>query len=70
MSEIEKMQRYIKRTKLKESDTGPYKMNMVEAFELVHQARKSDTLFIEMIALAFEYGKAKGYRAAKAEVRA
>jgi len=43
MSEIEKMKRYIERTKMGRADN---------------------------YALAFDYGKAKGYRAAKAEGRA
>ena len=42
---------------------------MLEAFELVKQPNGSFNLSIEMISLAFNYGKAKGYRAAKAEVR-
>lgn len=43
---------------------------MVEAFELARQAQSSVDLSIEAISLAFNYGKAKGYRAAKAERRA
>ena len=69
MSEIEKIKRYIERTKMKTSDTGPYAMNMREAFELAHMAGVGDTLSIKAISMAFDYGKAKGYRAAKAEVR-
>ena len=68
MSEIEKMQRYIKRTRL--DDGGRYKIGMHEAFELARRAHNLDSLPIEIIDLAFNYGKAKGYRAAKAEVRA
>ena len=70
MSEIEKMRRYIERTKMRTSDTGPYKMNLMEAFELAHKALDYHGLPIEVISLAFDYGKAKGYRAAKAEGRA
>lgn len=68
MTEIEKMQRYIERTKMKEKSPTSYAMNYSEAAELAHKARGSN-LPIEVISLAFEYGKAKGYRAAKAEVR-
>ncbi len=70
MSEIEKMKRYIARTKMKTSDTGPYTMNMREAFELAHMAGAGDALSIKAISMAFNYGQAKGYRAAKAEGRA
>ena len=68
MSEIEKMKRYIERTKLDKSDR--FHMDMVEALALAHQARGSVDLLIEVITLAFNYGKAKGHRAAKAEVKA
>lgn len=66
MSEIEKMKRYIERTKMKDTGTGVYKMNLCEAFALAHEANEP---IVDMIALAFNYGKAKGYRAAKAERR-
>ena len=67
MSEIEKMKRYIERTNLKEGDR--FYLDMREAFELAIQARESNDFPLEVINLAFKYGKAKGYRAAKAEVR-
>ena len=68
MSKIEEMKQYIERTKM--STTGLYKMNMLEAFELAYQALECRDLPIEAISLAFDYGKAKGYRATKAEGRA
>lgn len=68
MSEIEKMKRYIERTKM-DMPTA-YSMNILEAFELSKQAYVCGDLPFEMISLAFNYGKAKGYRAAKAKVRA
>ena len=68
MTEIEKMKKYIERTKL--DDGGHYKIGMHEAFELARQAYKLNDLPIEIISLAFNYSKAKGYRAAKAERRA
>lgn len=64
MSEIEKMQKYIKRTKMDIGTTSPYQLGTRQAFAV------SDMPIIEAIFLAFNYGKAKGYRAAKAEVRA
>ena len=68
MSEIEKMKRYIERTKMKKADR--FYLDMAEAFELTIQALNSDDFPLEVISLAFNYGKAKGYRAAKAERRA
>lgn len=64
MSEIEKIQRYIERTDIKTEGQDRYTINMLENFELVH---KCNELPADAIAMAFEYGKAKGYRAAKAE---
>lgn len=69
MSEIEKIQRYIDRTKAKDKDR--YSMNFKEMMALAHKVRDTNgTESLEAIVTAFEYGKAKGYRAAKAEVRA
>lgn len=67
MSEIEKMKRYIERTKMGKADN--YCLVFGEAVELLHTATDANSMF-EIIALAFNYGKAKGYRAAKAERRA
>ena len=64
MSEIEKMERYIKRTKMAKHDS--YQMNFMELVELANATAK---IPIYVVCLAFNYGKAKGYRAAKAEVR-
>lgn len=66
MSEIEKIERYIKRTKMSTKDHVRYSMNMLEAAELAYQAR-ANRFPIEIISLAFAYGQAKGYRAAKAK---
>lgn len=66
MTEIEKIQRYIERTKL---DKNRMSLGFVEACALTRAATTPDDT-LEMIALAFNYGKAKGYRAAKAERRA
>lgn len=70
MTEIEKMQRYIDRTKMGLTATNPYQMNTREAFELAFKARECGGLPLEVITFAFHYGQAKGYRMAKAERRA
>ena len=67
MSEIEKMRRYIERTKMGRADN--YGLVFGEVVELLRAATDTNSMF-EIIALAFNYGKAKGYRAAKAEGRA
>ena len=66
MTEIEKIKRYIERTKMPE--TKRYSMNIIETLELARSTRGEDSNGIEAVVIAFEYGKAKGYRAAKAEV--
>ena len=65
MSEIEKMQRYIERTKVENG--AFYQMNLREMLDLAHTAAETP---VDVVCLAFEYGRAKGYRAAKAERRA
>lgn len=65
MSEIEKMQRYIERT-TKFPDGTPYQMNLLEVLGLSDMSKKD---FTGAICMAFDYGRAKGYRAAKAEAR-
>lgn len=68
MSEIERMRKYIERVKL---DNGGkmYEMSIVEGLELSKAAYEAKDLPLEIIVLAFNYGRAKGYRAAKAEGR-
>lgn len=68
MSEIEKMKKYIERTKLDPNDR--FYMSMSEAFELAYQAQTCGDFPLDAVNLAFKYGMAKGYRAAKAERRA
>lgn len=65
MTEIEKIQRYIARTGVEYKDTSPYHMKIGEAFAL---ARASDN--VRAVSLAFEYGRAKGFRAAMSERKA
>ena len=65
MTEIEKIRRYIEQTKV---DNGRrYDITITEMLDLAHAAAETP---IEVVCLAFEYGKAKGYRASKARVRA
>ncbi len=64
MTEIEKMRRYIERTKV--GKAGAYQMNLREMLDLAHTAAETP---VDVVCLAFEYGRAKGYRAAKAERR-
>lgn len=59
MSEIEKIQRYIEKTGFEDTR---YSMNYHEASTLARRAKEEP---FEMIALAFDYGCAKGYRAGK-----
>lgn len=64
MSEIEKIQRYIDRTKVNKPN---YSLRFSEWVAL---GCKADEDTLEIIALAFDYGMAKGYRAAKAKGKA
>lgn len=64
MSEIETMQRYVERTKI--GNAHSYTMNMREMLALAEFAQ---SVPFEMICMAFSYGRSKGYRAAKAEVK-
>ena len=65
MSEIEKMKRYISKPQSGEFQIGTrYQMCLGEMLELSHMSP------IDAVCLAFDYGRAKGYRAAKAEGRA
>jgi len=66
MSEIEKIQRYIKRTGGKFQRETYYRMNLQELFGLSKILEEDTT---GAICLAFDYGRAKGYREAKAEAR-
>lgn len=63
MDDIERIQRYIDNTK---GDTHRYQMTGWDLWILTHEALENPK---EMLRLAFNYGRAKGYRAAKAEGR-
>ncbi len=67
MSEIEKMKRYIERTKMGRDPKDNYCFCLGE-MEEVRKYAQSD--MFGALCFLFEYGKAKGYRAAKAERRA
>ncbi len=62
MSEMEKIQRYIKNTKIK--NRGRYCMRYCESADLYAFSR---TDLFGALCLAFDYGMAKGFRAAKVE---
>ena len=64
---IQKIQRYIERTNVKPGVQNKYQMVLSEIIALKEQADES---IIDTICLAFDYGRAKGYRAAKAEKEA
>lgn len=68
MTEIEKIQRYVDKHGI--SRNSRYGMNVIEGLELSKAAYEAKDLPLEIIVLAFNYGRAKGYRAAKAEARA
>lgn len=67
MSEIEKMRRHIERTKFPKGKQTAYCICFGEIKSVGVAAREDMAMALE---LAFEYGRAKGYRAAKAERRA
>lgn len=64
MNELEHINRYIERTKL--GRLSAYQLRIQEGLALADAARVSPA---DMICLAFEYGMAKGYRAARAEAK-
>lgn len=63
MTEIEKIQKYIDRTKIQD----PLKYNL-RASEWIAIVNTNDIL--DAVSLAFNFGRAKGYRAAKKEMSA
>lgn len=68
MTEIEKIERYIARTRI--ANRERYYLNLIEAIEMADAISVEDRVTVaDIISLAFNYGRAKGYRAAKAEVR-
>ena len=61
MSEIEKIERYISNTKIKTTKAG------ASVEDIIAIANGMD--IFRAVSLAFMYGRAKGYRAAKTEAR-
>lgn len=61
-AELEKIQRYIERTKMGKDDR--YELIYQEAAALYHEAYENFTNLVSIISLVFDYGKAKGYRKA------
>lgn len=67
MSEIEKMKRHIERTHMSEKQRNNYAINNLEICALFAVMQED---WFDAICTAYNYGRSKGYRAAKAEVRA
>ncbi len=63
MSEIEKMKRYIERTRI-QGETDKYDMRSTEWIALANM-----NSIMDAIALAFNYGRAKGERHARKELK-
>lgn len=61
MTELEKIRKYIERTKINKKTHLTYCMCVKEWNALVNQTSYP----VEAVALAFDYGLAKGYRAGK-----
>lgn len=64
MTEIEKMKRYIDRTGLAKSKIENYFLSSNQIIAL-----HNDLDFFKALCMAFEYGRAKGYRCVMAEVQ-
>lgn len=64
MSEMDKIQRYIRNTKIQEALSDRCSLEVEELLAIVRGCKKNAHA---AAMLAFSYGTAKGYRAAKAE---
>ena len=62
MNELEKIQKYIDETKIRERDRKAFDLLTSEWIAIV---KKGD--ICDAVALAFDYGRAKGYRAGRAK---
>ncbi len=67
METIRAITRYVERTGVNYSFATPYQMKLHEMLELGQLARESP---MEAVCLAFDYGRAKGERHARAERKA
>lgn len=66
MTKIEKINRYIELTGVKYEDSPAYELWMKDAKELANFAKKD---CLSAIGLAFDYGRAKGERHARKELK-
>ena len=66
MSSIEKIRAYIRRTGIKYDFSTPYQMSLSETLELARMSKEDAS---GAICLAFEYGRAKGERRARAALK-
>lgn len=64
MSELERMQRYIELTKMPTRVAVPYGMNIRELGAVKEVSREEG--LVSALYMAFRFGMAKGWRAAKA----
>ncbi len=62
--EVERIQQYIEQTHNKENLSRYYDMNLQELIEILKAVGAQDGIY-----LAFQYGRAKGYRACMREVK-
>lgn len=69
MNEIQKIKRYIERTKFKENNRATYCMRCCEWRALCNFAEGSRESVVDAIDLAFEFGRAKGERHARREAK-
>ena len=64
MSEIEKIQRYIERTRMSEKTAHSYAIGSAEIGVFLNELERD---WFGTICTIYNYGRAKGYRASKAE---
>ena len=66
MSKIDEINRYIELTRVKYDDNPAYNLLMQDGMELAALAKKD---CLSAICLAFDYGRAKGERHARKELK-
>lgn len=69
MSDIERIQRYIEKTGVSPEAVNRYCMTWNDVDALYSVAIQNTNKAISALILAFNYGQAKGYRAAKAKAK-
>lgn len=65
MNTVQRIKAYIRRTQAGNLDR--YEMDMDELLYLKHECMRGDP--VDAIILAFDYGRAKGYRAARRSMK-